>query len=66
MKCPAVSLTALMLLLVATAHAQNERDTAVRADKQRLAEDESWFYGDLDTALVAAARTKRPLMVVFR
>jgi hypothetical protein len=59
-------LAGLMLLLAATAHAQNERDTAVRADKQQLAEDESWFYDDLQTALDAAAKTKQPLMIVFR
>jgi hypothetical protein len=46
--------------------AQNERDIAVRNDKQQLADDDSWFYDDLDTALQAAAKTKRPLMVVFR
>ncbi len=56
----------LMLLLAATAHAQNKRDTAVREDKQQLATDESWFYDDLETAFDAAAKTKRPLMVVFR
>ena len=66
MHCRTVPLSGLMLLLAVTAHAQNKRDTAVREDKQQLAEDASWFYDDLETALDAAAKTKQPLMVVFR
>jgi hypothetical protein len=61
-----VLLSALVVLLAAAAHAQNKRDLAVREDKQKLANDDSWFYDDLDTARVAAAKTKRPLMIVFR
>jgi len=67
MNCRTVFLSAsLMLVLTATAHTQNQRDIAVREDKQRLADDESWFYDDLETALQAAAKTNRPLMIVFR
>lgn len=50
---------------VATVDAQNERDIAVRKDKQQIA-DTSWFYDDLDTAIEAANKSKRPLMIVFR
>ena len=53
-------------LMVTTSFAQNQRDIAVRQDKQALADDESWFYDDLDAAIEAAAKTKRPIMVVFR
>ncbi len=63
------SFTAVLLvslLFAATAHAQNKRDIAVRNDKQQLSSDDSWFYDDLDTALDVAAKTKRPLMIVFR
>lgn len=56
----------LLLLMAATAQAQNKRDLAVRQDKQSLSIDDSWFYDDLDTALETAAKTKRPLMIVFR
>ena len=56
----------LSLLAVAGAHAQNKRDIAVRADKEKLANDDSWFYDDLDTARIAAAEATRPLMIVFR
>ncbi len=67
MNCRTVFLSAsLMLVLTATAHTQNQRDIAVREDKQRLVDDESWFYDDLETALQAAAKTNRPLMIVFR
>ncbi len=66
MKCHVMLLSALVLLGAHFAHAQNKRDTAVRADKKRLADDASWFYDDLETAIGAAAMTKRPLMIVFR
>ena len=65
MKCQIVFLFSL-ILFVATAQAQNERDIAVRKDKETLAEDDSWFYDDLEPAFEEAARTKRPLMIVFR
>ena len=55
-----------LVLLVATAHAQNQRDIAVRQDKETLAEDDSWFYNELEPAIEEAARSKRPLMIVFR
>ena len=55
-----------VLVICLTAQAQNERDLAVRKDKQELADDESWFYDDLDAAMDAAREAKRPLMIVFR
>ncbi len=60
------TILSVLLLIAATTHAQNARDIAVRKDKQQLSSDDSWFYDDLDTALDAAAKTKRPLMIVFR
>ena len=68
------SLLASFLLLVplvacgvtVSAQAQNKRDNAVLEDKRNLAGDDSWFYDDLATAMEAAAKTKRPLMIVFR
>jgi hypothetical protein len=56
----------VLLLMAATTHAQDKRDIAVRQDKQQLSSDDFWFYDDLDTALDVAAKTKRPLMIVFR
>lgn len=53
-------------LLASVADAQSDRDIAVRKDKRALAQDESWVYDDLDVALEAAAKAKRPLMIVFR
>ena len=55
-----------LMVLAAITQAQNQRDIAVREDKQKLAQDESWFYDDLETAIDAAAKTKRPLMIVLR
>jgi len=56
----------LVSLLAAVAYAQNQRDIAVRQDKQDLSGDTTWIYDDLDSAFEAAANSKRPLMVVFR
>lgn len=56
----------VLSVLAAALNAQNQRDIAVRKDKQELADDSSWIYDDLDSAFAEAARSKRPLMVVFR
>ena len=56
----------VLLQLVATGWAQNKRDIAVRKDKQDLSTDSSWIYDDFELALENAAKTDRPLMVVFR
>ena len=66
MNCRTFFLSAMMMVLAVTCHAQNKRDIAVRQDKQQLAEDGSWFYDDLEQGFAAAAKTKRPLMIVFR
>ena len=55
-----------VLLCTQSAIAQNKRDQAVRADKREFAKDASWFYDDLETATRAAAKAKRPMMIVFR
>ena len=47
--CAAVLLA--FLLASGPLQAQNKRDLAVRQDKQKLSQDDSWFYDDLDTAL---------------
>ena len=56
----------VLTLLTAVTHAQNKRDLAVRKDKLELSSDASWIYDDLGSAIDEAARTQRPLMVVFR
>ena len=56
----------VLTFLAAVAHAQNKRDLAVRKDKQDLSNDTSWIYDDLGSAFAEAARSKRPMMVVFR
>lgn len=53
-------------LMVTQTQAQNARDQAVRKDREQLSNDQSWVYDDLDKALEVAAKSKRPLMVVFR
>lgn len=65
MKCQTAFFFSLTLV-AATAQAQNERDIAVLKDKQTLAQEDFWFYDDVEPAFEVAARTKRPLMIVFR
>lgn len=64
-RCLAVS-AIVVALCTSVATAQNKRDIAVRTDKQSLSNDDTWIYDDLDSAISAAERSKRPLMVVFR
>ena len=56
----------LALAMSATLFAQNKRDLAVRQDRKTLADNATWIYDDLDTALGVAAESRRPLMIVFR
>lgn len=65
MRCLTLSLS-MLLFVAATANAQNARDTAVREDKATLADDSTWLYDDFEQALDVAAKTRRPLMIVFR
>jgi len=61
----------VVITLLATASAgaqdvQNKRDAAVVADKEKLNQDEGWIYDNLETAREQAARSNKPLMIVFR
>ena len=42
------------------------RDQKVLNDRNNLLGDDTWYYDDLDSALEAAAQSKKPLMVVLR
>ncbi|MDG2185624.1 MAG: hypothetical protein P8K79_08090 [Mariniblastus sp.] len=61
----------VVITLLATVSAgaqdiQNKRDAAVVADKEQLNQDELWIYDNLETAREQAARSNKPLMIVFR
>lgn len=49
-----------------SASAQNKREIAVRSDREKFAENESWIYNDLEKARQAARAENKPLMVVIR
>jgi hypothetical protein len=66
MKWTLALFTAITLASFTSLVAQNQRDTAVREDRQSFSENESWFYDDLDTAIKEAQESRRPLMIVFR
>ena len=60
------SCACLVLALVATASAQNQRETVVRADKRQLASDASWIYNDFAQGVASAQATGKPLLVLIR
>ena len=51
MKWTLALFAAISLASLTSVVAQNQRDTAVREDRQSFSENESWFYDDLDTAI---------------
>lgn len=57
---------AVCLSSVAVAQPKLTREQQVRKDKQDFAQNDAWFYDNLDAAKDEAARTKRPLIIVFR
>ena len=50
----------------AVAQQKLTREQQVRKDKQDFAQNDTWFYDDRDAASDEAAKTKRPLIIVFR
>ena len=62
---PAV-LFGVCLPSVAVAQQKLTREQQVRKDRQDFAQNDAWFYDDLDAAIDEAARSKRPLIIVFR
>jgi serine protease Do len=58
-------LTAVLVLFALPALAQ-DRDTKVRNDKKRFADDESWIYNDLAKGIEIAKKERKPLLVIFR
>ena len=46
--------------------AQSHRDKKVRADREQLADDQRWYYDDLETGFGVARRDNKPLMIVLR
>lgn len=56
-----------MLALGSNAQAgQNERVEKIRNDRARFEKSAYWTYNDLDLGLAEAAKTKKPLLIVFR
>ena len=63
-----LGLLAITLVSFSTAISlgQNQREQAVRGDKQQLANNESWVYDNLALGMTDAKISSRPLMVVIR
>ncbi len=66
MRHPLATAVCVLLLLTATAAAQNRRDEAVRKDKEKIEADESWIYNDLNDGRAQAKAENKPLMVLIR
>ena len=62
----AVFALAILCSLASVGFGQNQRERAVRDDKQDLAADQSWIYDDLAAALAAAKEADKPIMVLIR
>lgn len=61
---PAAALIPFVLLASATV--AQDRDTLVRADRDRYGSGDAWIYNDLDRAMTEAKTAKKPILVVFR
>ena len=60
-------ITAALLTLAAfTAPAAEDRNAKVHADRKEVSEDGHWIYNDLAQGFTEAARTRKPMLVVFR
>lgn len=59
-------LTILLVLVTATAQAQNKRDEQVKEDRKSVSKQGDWIYNDLAAGIAKAKQTGRPLLIVFR
>jgi hypothetical protein len=60
-----LALFTLAMVLAVAAQAQ-DRKAKVQQDKEKLADDATWIYNDLDRGLAQAKRSNKPLLVVLR
>ena len=60
------SMTCLLLALPVSHAGGQDRETKVRNDRRRLADDQSWLYNDLKSGFAAARDSGRPLLIVLR
>jgi len=61
-----IILSGLFLLATGTILAAEDRDAKVLSDRKNIQATGNWIYNDLTNAIDQAARTGRPLLVVFR
>jgi len=58
--------TACLLFAAGASFAAEDRDAKVRTDRTDVQATGAWVYNDLAKGVEAAARSKRPLLVVLR
>ena len=56
----------LLLAAVVPMNAAEDRRERVLKDRAELQADPHWIYNDLPKAISEAARTRKPMLVVFR
>jgi len=56
----------LLLWAVATLNAAEDRRERVLNDRKEVQSDGHWIYNDLPKGIAEAARTRKPMLVVFR
>jgi serine protease Do len=62
-------MTRLMFVLLigsSTLFAAEDRATAVRKDRTNVVSAGGWIYNDLHAGFTEAAKTRKPMLVVFR
>ena len=57
---------ALLLACFAPVNAAEDRRERVLKDRAEVGTDPHWIYNDLPKAISEAARTRKPMLVVFR
>jgi hypothetical protein len=55
-----------LLVTMSAALAAEDRDTAVRNDLTNVVSAGGWIYNDLPAGFAEAAKTRKPMLVVFR
>jgi serine protease Do len=55
-----------LLALAGSVRAAEDRDAAVRNDLTNVVSAGGWIYNDLPAGFAEAAKTRKPMLVVFR
>jgi serine protease Do len=66
MKHSLAILAGVVVLSTSISNAAEDRRERVLNDRAELGSSDHWIYNDLDKGFAEAARTRKPMLVVFR